>query len=360
MNKSIPRVSVVMSVYNGAHYLQKSVDSILKQTFINFEFIIIDDGSTDDTWQVLSEYANRDSRLKPFQNTENLGLTKTLNRGLKLARGEYIARLDADDKSFPERLEKQVAYLQSHPSVALVSTGVQYVDPEGKELRIDIPPTNSTVLRWEFLFRNPLRHPTVMWRRELVRDKVGDYDPDFVCTQDYDFWVRISEKLNIATIPSVLVQMSWHNQSISAKKAKKQDALGTKIIYRQIKRYFPNEKLDENDVANLRLMSRRKDALQTEYFNNLDASSFQRASDRYLRLWKHFCAVEDVKENDSVWQTIQQEVEQNVVELLGHCKVKRWFLAGSKLLRKYLFYCPERTSALLSIILKRLIPKKVF
>ena len=360
MNKSIPKVSVVMSVYNGAHYLQKSVDSILGQTFTDFEFIIIDDGSTDDTWQMLLEYANRDPRLKPFQNAENLGLTKTLNRGLKLARGEYIARLDADDRSFPERLEQQVTYLQSHPSVALVSTGVQYVDPEGRELRIDIPPTNLTVLRWEFLFRNPLRHPTVMWRRELVQDKVGYYDPNFVCTQDYDFWVRISETSNIATIPSVLVQMSWHNQSISSKKAEMQDALGTKVIYRQIKRYFPDEKLGEKDIANLRLMSRRKDALQLEYFDNLDASSFQQASNLYLLLWKRFCAIENIKEKDLAWQAIRQEVEQNVVELLGHCKVKRWFFSGSKLLKKYLSYCPERTFALLSIILKRLIPKKVF
>lgn len=359
MSNSTPKVSIIMSVYNGSYHLQKSVESIINQTFTDWEFIIIDDKSQDNTWEILAKYAKEDRRIKVFQNQKNIGLTKSLNKGLNLAIGEYVARLDADDTSFRDRLEKQVDYLQSHPSVALVSTGVRYVDERGRELRIDIPPTDPIVLRWEFLFRNPLRHPTVMWRRELVDSKVGNYDPSFVCTQDYDFWVRISENSNIETIPSVLVQMSWHNQSISSTKAKTQDALGTKIICRQIRRYFPNEKLDEKDIANLRLMSRRKDTLQLEYFNNLDASSFQQAGDRYLRLWQQFCLTNDIKENSSSWQTLQQEVEQNLIELLGHCKQKQWFLLGGKLLRKYLSYCPSRSFALLSMIFKRLIPGKL-
>ena len=352
MNKSTPKVSVVMSVYNGSHYLQRSIESILNQTFTDFEFIIIDDGSTDNTWDLITEYANRDRRIKCFKNQENLGLTQTLNKGLNLARGEYLARQDVDDVSFPERLEKQVSYLELHPSVALISTGVQYVDNLGNQLWLDIPPTDPTVMRWEFLFRNPLRHPTVMWRRELVDSEVGNYDPSFFYTQDYDFWVRISENLNIEAISSVLVQMCWHDQSISSTKAKTQDSLGTRVIMRQIEQYFPHESLQEADIANLRIMPRRRDNLQQQYFLNMSASDFRQAAKRYLSLWYRFKAINNLKQHPLSCHLIEQEVEQNLGELLLHCKQKRWFFIAGEIFLDYVLHSPHRTRAFIYTVLK--------
>ena len=359
MSNLTPKVSVVTSVYNSSRYLQKSIESILNQTLMDFEFIIIDDGSTDDSWEILSTYADRDRRIRLLKNEENIGLTKSLNKGLKLAQGEYIARQDADDQSLPKRLEKQVAYLESHQSVALVASGVQYIDDKDNKLRIDIPPKDQALLHWELLFRNPLRHSAVLWRRELVACQVGNYDPSFTYTQDYDLWARIAENLTIDILSSILVEMRSHNKSLSLTKAKVQDALGTKIIHRQIKRYFPHNNLSEEDVANLRIMSRRKDSLQLQYFNSLSATHFQQAAKQYLQLWQTFRVINGLIENPLSLQAVQQEVEQSLLDLLGYCRQKRWIVIGGQLFVYYLLYSPSRTLILTLIILKRLIPSNL-
>ncbi len=118
--ESAPRVNVIMAVFNGEQYLQEAIESILRQTFDNFEFVIIDDGSTDKTVEILNRFS--DERIKRLTNESNIGLTRSLNRGIRFSRGEYIVRQDADDVSLPERLAKQVAYLDAHSMVGLVGT----------------------------------------------------------------------------------------------------------------------------------------------------------------------------------------------------------------------------------------------
>jgi glycosyltransferase involved in cell wall biosynthesis len=131
MNKrSYPKVSVVMSVYNGEKYLCEAIDSILNQTFENFEFLIVNDGSTDRTLEILQSY--RDPRIKVINNERNIGLTASLNKGLKIAKGEYVARMDADDVSFPHRLEQQKAFLDRNPRVAMVGSWAEVIDESGK------------------------------------------------------------------------------------------------------------------------------------------------------------------------------------------------------------------------------------
>ncbi len=125
-----PKVSVIMSVYNGDKYLREAIESILNQTFTDFEFIIVNDGSTDNSLEIIESYD--DERIKTINNKKNIGLTKSLNKALKFAKGKYIARQDADDVSLPNRFEKQVEYLDSHPEVALVGTSVYLIDENGK------------------------------------------------------------------------------------------------------------------------------------------------------------------------------------------------------------------------------------
>ncbi len=133
-SEKVPRVSVLMSVYNGERFLRDSVESILGQTFTDFEFLILDDGSTDSTCEILEEYANKDARIVLVRNDRNLGLTRSLNKGLRLVRGEYLARQDADDISLPKRLEMQVKFLDAHPEVGVVGSALEIIDENGNTI----------------------------------------------------------------------------------------------------------------------------------------------------------------------------------------------------------------------------------
>jgi glycosyltransferase involved in cell wall biosynthesis len=211
-----PKVSVVMSVYNGARYLAEAIESILGQTFTDFEFIIVNDGSTDCTGDILAEYTDRDQRLILLQNEQNLGLTRSLNKGLARASGQYIARQDADDISLPQRLQRQVAFLDEHPEVVLVSSNYEVIDEEGRQLRIERKSSESLVIAWYLLFVNYVGgHSVVMFRREQVMNLSG-YAEDYRYAQDYQLWLRLANRGDIAILPEILLQWRSHGQSISS------------------------------------------------------------------------------------------------------------------------------------------------
>jgi glycosyltransferase involved in cell wall biosynthesis len=152
---SKPKISVLMSVYNGEKYLKEAVDSILNQTFSDFEFIVINDHSTDSTSEILFSY--KDSRLKIIENDENIGITKSLNKGLRLVSGKYTARMDADDISFNNRLEKQLQYLEDNPDVGVLGT---MAISNGKYLKYKINlPSKDYLIKWQLFFSNPIIHP---------------------------------------------------------------------------------------------------------------------------------------------------------------------------------------------------------
>lgn len=183
------KISVVMSVYNARKYLSEAMDSILGQTYTDFELIVIDDRSTDGSGALLWEYAQKDSRVTVLENQENMGLTKSLNRGLAVAQGEYIARMDADDISVPDRFEKQVAFLDSHPDYSFVSCIGRYIDEDGKEEQLRLfPETNEEIYAMMHKV-DAVMHPGVMFRRADIA-KIGNYCEDFRVVQDYDLWFR--------------------------------------------------------------------------------------------------------------------------------------------------------------------------
>lgn len=183
------KVSVVMSVYNAEKYLAEAVDSILAQTYEDFELILINDKSTDSSGEILHRYAEQDGRVVLLENQENMGLTKSLNRGLAVAKGEYIARMDADDISVPERFAIQVKFLDENPDYSFVSCIGRYIDENGNPEQLRLFPETNEEIYAMMPKVDAVMHPGVMFRREDIA-KIGNYCEDFRVVQDYDLWFR--------------------------------------------------------------------------------------------------------------------------------------------------------------------------
>ncbi len=198
-----PKVAVLMAVYNGENHLHAAINSILAQTYKNFEFIIIDDGSTDQTKTILS--AIQDPRVR-FTHQENMGLAASLNRGIDLTDCTYIARQDHDDISDIRRLEKQVKYLDDHPNCALLGTSAYILRDNRLISHAHDHPVSSHVLKYELLFNNPFVHSSVMFRKDVVKE-LGGYStsPNRQPPEDYELWSRISRKYDIANIAQRLL-----------------------------------------------------------------------------------------------------------------------------------------------------------
>ena len=218
MVNSAPRVSVLMTVFNGLSYLAETIDSILNQTYTDLEFIIFDDRSTESgVWETLTKYAEKDQRIRLFRNEENMGQTKSLNKGLKLAKGEYIARQDADDISLPDRFEQQVALLDRESAIVFVSSEMEFIDSNGCSLGTTKLSCDPDLVPWYLLFYNYIQgHSQVMFRREQVIS-LGGYSESFYSPiQDYELWSRLVKSGKCAIIPSVLLKLRKHGNSFSS------------------------------------------------------------------------------------------------------------------------------------------------
>lgn len=212
-----PDISVVMSVYNGGSSLAETIDSILSQEKVSFEFIIVNDGSTDKTKEILELYARRDSRVKIIHQ-ENQGLTRSLVTGCAAAKGKYIARQDAGDISLPNRLVKQLRFIEQFPNAAFASCGTRYVGPAGEYLfEVKRDPTTATellkTLRIETI-QGPSSHPSTMFSSRLYRS-IGGYRSAFYFAQDLDLWIRLGERGSHVVMPDVLYQATFVVNSIS-------------------------------------------------------------------------------------------------------------------------------------------------
>ncbi len=229
MDVKIPRVTVLMSVYNGERYLRDAVDSVLNQTFQDFEFIIVNDGSTDGTSQILAEYAEQDPRIRVIHNQTNTGVTISLNKGLAVAGGKYIARMDADDISAPDRLIKQVSYMDTHPDIGALGSWVEFVDEKGVTLGDWRMPCSPGLIRWSLFFGNCMAHASVMMRYDLL-EQVGFYSPEFSYAQDYDLWSRLSAVCRMANLPEILLKRRVVESSISSQCFQGQEWSAVKIM----------------------------------------------------------------------------------------------------------------------------------
>lgn len=198
----MPKVTVLMSVYNDSKYLKESIDSILNQSFIDFEFLIFNDGSTDNSAKILDEYAARDGRIKIFHQN-NIGLTKTLNKGISIAKGIYIARMDSDDISLADRFKKEAEFLDKYPEIAVVACFTKVIDENGRETGEHRPGASHEAIKKLSFFSGQLCHPAVMFRKTIIQ-QLGGYDEKFVYAQDCDLWFRVMKKNQVANIPEFL------------------------------------------------------------------------------------------------------------------------------------------------------------
>lgn len=220
-----PLVSVVMSVHNGASFLSASIESILGQTMENFEFIIIDDGSTDATAEILKSYTLQDPRIRSYGQS-NEGLVSALRRGCEQARGILIARMDADDVAVRDRLEVQAAFLQAHPQVVVLGGAVEFIDTHDKTLAIARNPSRNAEIQRQLLDRNVVWHPTVMMRRAVY--KKTDGFRHITDAEDYDLWLCMAESGEIANLRRVLLRYRIHPGQVSVSRCRSQ-ALGALV-----------------------------------------------------------------------------------------------------------------------------------
>jgi glycosyltransferase involved in cell wall biosynthesis len=227
---AIPAVTVLMPVYNAERYVAEAVQSILDQTFRDFELLIIDDGSTDRSPEILGEYARRDGRLRLVRR-ENRGLVATLNELIGLAQGELIARMDADDLALPRRFERQVAFLRAHPEVVVVGSRVVAVDPDGDELFEMCSEQTHEEIDAAHLkgIGGILCHPAVIMRADAVRS-VGGYRTEFHLSEDLDLWLRLAEVGRLHNIQETLLKYRQHVSSRGYVHQSAQDALGLRAV----------------------------------------------------------------------------------------------------------------------------------
>jgi glycosyltransferase involved in cell wall biosynthesis len=200
-----------MSVYNGEKYVEDAIESILEQTYQCLEIIIIDDGSTDKTYDILQKYINK--KVKVYQH-KNIGLTKSLNKGIKLSTGKYIARIDADEVAIKTRIEKQVKFLDRHHDVGVVGTFCRNIDEKTGNTQCWTHPINNRDIRKGLTYKNVLVHGSVMIRREVF-DTVGLYDEKYSYVQDYELWGRVRNKYKLHNIPEILLIRKVTENSLS-------------------------------------------------------------------------------------------------------------------------------------------------
>ncbi len=216
------KVSVILPVYNGIKYFKESMESLGQQTFRDFEVVIIDDASYDGTEKMIDVYDEMLPNVRVIRHPDNLGLAESLNDGLVAAGGEYMAIQHADDISLPERLEKEVIYLDAHPNVHLVGTWMRYIDASGRLKKKDgwwlrqvkNVPDDPEVIRTKLLEMNCLIHTSVMFRKGTT-SSAGFYDQEMVPAEDYDLWLRVSEKHDIGIIREVLCYYRHHHGQLS-------------------------------------------------------------------------------------------------------------------------------------------------
>ncbi|WP_318557106.1 glycosyltransferase [Geobacter anodireducens] len=231
-----PLVTVLMSVYNGADFVGDAVNSILQQTYTNFEYLIINDHSTDSSKEIVEKFC--DKRIRIVSNDANLGLAASLNIGIRLSKSKYIARMDADDISDPQRLAIQLDFMESHPDVGVCGTWVKtFGDGDVLEWQYGIA---SDDIKSNLLFESPFAHPSVMFRRSILIDSCAYYNETLHVAQDYDLWARLFDVTKFANIPSFLYYYRRHQSQVGQKKSFEQAVTSKKVRHFLLSKLAPN------------------------------------------------------------------------------------------------------------------------
>ncbi len=229
---SLPKISVIMPVYNGEKYLSEAIESILQQTYSNFELLAIDDGSTDRSYSILKRYQTSDSRVRILSNEGEKGIVGALNTGIKSANGEFIARMDSDDICMPNRFAVQLKFLQQNPQIDVCGTWVRTFGFHQNQIW-QLPVQHHEIRVW-MIFYGAIAHPTVMWRSNSFKSKGILYNQDFIYAEDYELWERISKSVQFANIPQILLKYRTHEQNTSIVRRETQAHNSERVHIRQL------------------------------------------------------------------------------------------------------------------------------
>jgi glycosyltransferase involved in cell wall biosynthesis len=221
-------ISVLLSVYNSEKYLSSAIESILSQSYKNFEFIIIDDASTDSSWNIIKKYAINDSRIIAIKNKVNLGGCNTLNKGLKLCNGKYIARLDNDDWAYPDRLQKQFDFMEKHHDVGILGGGMEIINEGGNVIGKRLYRFTDSEIRRNIFLSSPFAHPLVMIRKSVI-DLVGPYNSAYAPADDYELYFRIGKISKFANLDDILLQYRVVPNSMTYRFTKKMELATIKV-----------------------------------------------------------------------------------------------------------------------------------
>lgn len=256
------KVSVLMPVFNGEKYLAEAIESLLKQSFTDFELLIINDCSTDQTENIV--LSQTDSRIRLVRNSENLGLAASLNKGMALAKGEYVARMDCDDQCLPERLAEQVAFLDQNPDIHICGTWVQAFR-ENWEMLWEYP-TDPDHIRCQMLFNCCLAHPSIMIRKETWQNLGLAYDPTFRYGEDYELWLRENLRIRFANIPKVLLRYRLHQKQMSKTQTDLSQSVPFQIRTKALSKLLETS---ENERIWHETLSREQYETSPQYFKNI-------------------------------------------------------------------------------------------
>ena len=212
MTSKLPEISVLITVFNGERYLKMAIDSILNQTFQDFELVIVNDGSVDSTEAIIFSY--NDSRIKYYKNSENMGIVPSANKGIDLCVGKFVARLDADDIALPERLEKQWNYLNARPELAMIGGAMELIGSENQHIKIIRADSPPNLVKAKLFFENIFVHSTIFIRRSILAEFRYNADYTFYA-EDYFLWSQVAFQYPVANLPEIFVKYRTHPQSVS-------------------------------------------------------------------------------------------------------------------------------------------------
>lgn len=284
-----PKVSVIMSVRNGEEFVSQAIKSVLEQSMEDFEFLVADDMSTDGTAATLCRAAAQDKRIRLVVNYENMGLTKSLNKLIGMSAGEYIARIDADDRARGDRLQRQCDMFVD--DFVMCASCYRAVDESGSPVYSHCPDCDPAVMEWSLVFRNNIRHSTVMWRSEAGLL----YDERYKYAQDYDMWCRMSRVGKIAVVTEPLADIRIHDSAITSEKRDEQDDAAAAITAEQFKHHTGRE-IAKGEARNLRLIHHLKDKIQFDQYFDMSDSEIKCALSMYIELLEKFKGPEKIAE----------------------------------------------------------------
>lgn len=304
----MPKVSVIMPAYNAEKYIKEAIDSILNQTFKDFEFIIINDGSIDSTEDIIKSYT--DPRIKIINHDTNQGIYASRSDGLKMAQGEFIAILDSDDIAIKNRLEEQLNFMENHPNIAVVGSWMEVINVDHREVHTLKHDCDPVIIKWTHILKNQILNSSSFFRKKTV-DKIGYYRKEYEYAEDYDLWSRISRRYKMANMPRVLVQYRIRGKSVTrapeTRKTQKQHI--SQIIFNNINYYI---NLNREDFEIFR-----------QVWKNSRISSFKnfiKARRIYKSLFKSYIQKENLNNKD-------------IKKVLANYKVNR-----SSIFKQYLKY----------------------